>query len=237
MSAIGVDGCKNGWFYFTCTDSGPDYGVAATFAELLEGFSADDTVLIDIPIGLPDAGIPQRSCDAEARRLLQKRASSVFPAPARSALAADSYEEAVASNRVATGRKISRQTWGLAKKIKEVDGAMRGSPLARSVVREAHPEVCFWGLAGGRPMRHYKKSQPGFEERLGVLMEAWPRSGQAAAEAFLRYSGYRLSRDDVMDALVVMVTAMQPRDRLRTLPARPATDSQGLPMEMVYALR
>lgn len=49
--------------------------------------------VIDVPIGLPEAG--PRTCDLEARRLLRApRASSVFPAPLRSMLSAHDQHEA-----------------------------------------------------------------------------------------------------------------------------------------------
>ena len=45
----------------------------------------------------------------------------------------------------------------------------------------------------------------------------------------------RVARDDVLDAAVAALTACQPEMLLRTLPAKPAKDAHGLPMEMVYA--
>lgn len=44
-----------------------------------------------------------------------------------------------------------------------------------------------------------------------------------------------VGRDDVVDAMVAAITATASTDSLQTLPAYPPKDSQGLPMEMVYA--
>lgn len=77
---------------------------------------------IDIPIGLLDG---TRACDTAARKLLgQPRGSSVFPSPCRAAIQVASYGDACDANELRTGRKLSRQTWGIAPKIKQVDDAM-----------------------------------------------------------------------------------------------------------------
>ncbi|MDH3638247.1 MAG: DUF429 domain-containing protein [Gammaproteobacteria bacterium] len=233
---IGVDGCPGGWFYFLHESGEYEFGVVDHFVELVKPASAADMLFVDIPIGLRGRDTQERLCDKEARKILTARRSSVFPAPARAVLNASSYTEAVDMNVNASGRKISKQSWAITPKIREVDEVVRSSETIRKIVREAHPEVCFWGLAGGEPMVHYKKTQAGFEERLGLLVNAWSHSEEAAARAFLRYSGLKVSRDDVLDALVAMVTAMQPREHLRTLPASPEIDDEGLPMEMVYAV-
>ena len=74
----------------------------------LEIISDANSVLIDIPIGLLDKGPDERSCDKAARKLLGKRASSVFPAPARQALDASDYQAALAVNRESTANQGAR---------------------------------------------------------------------------------------------------------------------------------
>ena len=97
---------------------------------------------IDIPIGLLDGS---RACDKGARTLLKRpRGSSVFPAPCRAALHAETYKEASAVNRQRTGRGLSQQAWGIAPKIKQVDDAI--TPECQQWAFEVHPEVCFWAL-------------------------------------------------------------------------------------------
>jgi hypothetical protein len=44
-------------------------------------------------------------------------------------------------------------------------------------LREVHPEVCFWALAGGRAMEHSKKTAAERRERLAVLMRYKPEAG------------------------------------------------------------
>src|SRR2546427_484467 len=65
-------------------------------------------------------------------------------------------------------------------KILEVDRLLRGHPARREIVREAHPELCFFFLNGGRPMREPKKTAGGQGERVALLRK-W--CGAAAARA------------------------------------------------------
>lgn len=230
-SAIGVDGCKAGWFFFQLDGPEMSFGVVESVAELLHQEAA--CILIDIPIGLRESGELERACDLAARRVLSpKRGSSVFPAPCRQALSATSYEEALAINRHILGRGLSKQSWAIVPKIREVDVMLASSQLARDSIRETHPEVCFWGLAGG-PMEYPKKTREGFLERMSILKIIEPRAEQMMAVAFLTHGGFEATRDDLVDAFVAAVCA-RAATNLRTLPEKPETDSRGLPMEMVY---
>ena len=85
---LGVDACKKGWIgiagdlraYF-----------AVTIGELVERAEVDGSLAvvgIDIPIGLPERGA--READVLARRVVGRRASSVFATPVRAALEAAS---------------------------------------------------------------------------------------------------------------------------------------------------
>ena len=140
MKSYGVDGCRSGWFYFELQGSNYTYGVVSNLAELVEGASSGDSILVDIPIGLRDSDSVPRVWDQEARRILGPRASSVFPAPIRSILGAATYQEALAEARRLTGKGVSRQGYAILPKIAEVDELMR-SEEARAVIREVHPEA------------------------------------------------------------------------------------------------
>src|SRR5713226_131348 len=93
----GINGCKAGWFcIFEELPSGQLASKTfTTIEELAKHIEQLDVVAIDVPIGLTDSG--PRACDVAARKMLGgKRASSVFPAPVRAALAATTYAEACA---------------------------------------------------------------------------------------------------------------------------------------------
>ncbi len=127
---------------------------------------------------------------------------------------------------------MSKQSWAISPKIREVDSLLQRHSQLRARVRETHPEVCFWGLAQ-RPMQYSKKTREGFQERLEILEEAWGPATDVIAEAFLQYGGFEAQRDDVVDAVVAAVCASRIEQCL-TLPGEPETDATGLPMAIVY---
>jgi predicted RNase H-like nuclease len=155
---------------------------------------------IDIPIGL--LGGP-RACDKAARKLLgQPRGSSVFPAPCRPALGAQTYAEASSINRQKTTRGLSQQAWGIAPKIKQVDDLITSE--CQPWAFEVHPEVCFWALAGERPMAHNKKTRDGAAERIVLLRRVFPE-----IETHLANRSARVGADDLLDAAVAAWTALR----------------------------
>ncbi|MBW2409782.1 MAG: DUF429 domain-containing protein [Deltaproteobacteria bacterium] len=233
MQYIGVDACKRGWFAVSIgTDERYRIGIFETIADLWSSVKSDVLILIDIPVGLPDGG--KRQCDVEARRLLQKRASSVFPVPCREAIYASEYNEACRINQKTLGVKLSVQTWNIAAKIREVDDLLLRYEKARPCMRESHPEVCFWALAGGNPMAHYKKTDGGFAERFKLLKKINPATEKIINAALKNYPRKYLAKDDIIDAMALAVTASAGRDALASIPIHPPCDSMGLPMEIVY---
>ena len=231
--AIGIDGCKAGWFYFRFEGTSTTFGVTATLAEILAGVTGEACILVDMPIGLLESGKTERQCDLAARAALSPhRASSVFPAPCRQALEASSYEAACKANERRLGRKLSRQSWALVPKIRELDGLLASSELARAIMRETHPEVCFQGLMGAA-MTHSKRTREGFVERKQLLELVEPAAEEMIAAAFLVHGGFDAGRDDVVDAFVAAICARSAAN-LRTLPAEPKLDKRGLPMEICY---
>ena len=70
------------------------------------------SILIDIPIGLPESG--SRTCDTKARQRLAGRGSTVFLIPSRAVVETDNYEHA----RKANGDSLGSQSWWLFPRIK-----------------------------------------------------------------------------------------------------------------------
>jgi len=203
--------------------------ICTSTEDLFHGDGAPDLLGLDIPIGLPDSG--PRLCDLEARRRLGfPRGSSVFPAPIRCLLQAATYGEACALRFEAEKRKISRQTWGILPKIKDVDRVLRNDAELPDRVREVHPEFCFSILAG-HPMEHRKKTKQGQDERLRLLEPAFGGC-LGAAVADRRALGCPL--DDLLDAFAACWTAERIYyGRAVTLPSAPPRDSAGLRMEIL----
>ena len=105
---------------------------------------------------------------------------------------------------------------------------------ARRRVRESHPEICFWALAGGQPMKHYKKTDQGLSERRKLLKKTKPTTDEIINAAMNTYYRKDLATDDILDAIALTITAAAPSESLVTIPKTPEKDPKGLPMEIVY---
>jgi len=204
--------------------------VFPTFADLLASSRTSQVIAVDIPIGLGES--ESRPTDVAARRFLGARASSVFPAPCRASLNGTSYEAACALSFAASGKKLSKQTYAILPKIREVDVALRADAEAQNRVVEVHPEVCFAVLNGGQPMANAKKRAAGKHERLALLPSAFQSAFAAARPRWLHK---QVATDDILDALVALWTASRVHSGLsRSFPPPPVTrDSAGLPMRIL----
>jgi predicted RNase H-like nuclease len=234
MNFIGIDGCRAGWFAVTKDRDELMYRIYPRAQDLVAAFPNAERILIDIPIGLPWKAAPIRPCDRLAREVLGPRRSSVFPVPCRDAAYAKSLEAARAANLKELDRSLPSQSWGICKKIAEIDDLLQRQTRLRKIVREVHPEVCFWGLAGGSPMQHNKKTREGLAERLAVLGQFEP-SARQLLEQVLQYEMRKtVLADDVLDALVAYVISSAPLPSLQVMQAAPTLDQTGLSIEMVY---
>ena len=97
-----------------------------------------------------------------------------------------------------------------------------------------HPEVAFWAFNGQSSLTHGKKKAAGSEERLNVLSRLFPQAEDCYEEALNTYRRKDVARDDILDAMVGAVTAIQ-YPNIKTLPSYPLVDETGLAMEIVYA--
>jgi predicted RNase H-like nuclease len=235
MAYIGVDACKKGWFAVALSSRDNwKIGVFNSLEDLWNLWNPLSIIFIDIPIGLLNSG--RRVCDIEARKILGKRGSSVFSVPCRGALETKTYRQACRINKRINGVRLSIQTWNICSKIREIDTWLRNNPTMQSKVRESHPELCFWAMAGEQPMAYSKKSPQGFAERLAVLKKMYPQTGAIVEMALGRYRRKDLARDDILDAIVLAVSARCSAKSIKTVPADPPLDKKGLPMEIVYAM-
>jgi predicted RNase H-like nuclease len=235
MKHVGVDGCKAGWFTVTRNGESLTWRLFSTINELATAFSNAELIVIDIPIGLPWADAPIRPCDRLARKVLGRaRRSSVFPVPAREALAADGLETARKINRKIVGKSVSAQTWGISPKINEVDRFLLNARRQAQRIREVHPEVCFWALADRKPMKYRKTTVDGRNERLHILQQYEPGVTALLEDALSRTLRKHVKADDILDACVAFVTAEARRGEMTSLSDEPFHDPLGLPMEMIY---
>jgi predicted RNase H-like nuclease len=235
---LGIDGCRGGWVWIGDLGEGWEGGVVPTLERLRPMMLDASLTLIDMPIGLLDAGAAERRCDREARALLGRpRASSVFRTPCRPATQAvdQGYERTCEINRQYTGVGLSRQAFNIMHKMLEVDALLRAHRSLAANVRESHPEVCLLGLNGERPMRFNKRTSVGRRERR-ELLKRWSADILTAVDALTaRTSRRELAIDDAIDAAVLALTARRSIQlgRISLLPACAPTDSMGLPMTIL----
>ena len=225
---MGVDGCVGGWI--AAVDDGSAPPTCHRFASIAAVMERAPTVVaIDVPIGLLDRGT--RDCDAVARQLLGARRNSVFTAPIRGMLKATSHRHACALRRGVEGKKVSIQAWGILRKVREVDDALRTHEEWRTCVREVHPEVCFYHLNGNRPLTWAKKRAEGRRERLELLQ---PDFGNAVNGALTERRRLGCTADDIIDAFVALWTARRIANGIAVrLPLAPPVDVVGIAMEML----
>ena len=228
----GADGCKGGWLLVTkdLKSGCISYKLCRSTHDLFFNASSLDVLALDIPIGLTDKG--PRNCDLQARRLLKAgRASSVFPAPIRPVLSAICHEQASQLRFEAEGKRMTVQAWAIVEKIREVDEILQTDTEVRNRVREVHPEVCFYFLAGENPCQYSKKKEIGREERRNLLM---PLFNGDLESALAHRRKFRCAEDDILDAFAALWTAERiATGKAQSIPVEPERDSSGLRMEIV----
>jgi len=237
MHSLGIDGCKAGWFAVAIDDNGDgSIGVFETAHEALLAHPDAERILVDMPIGLPDALHPARECDAIARKLLGAGLSSrVFNPPPRRALSAATHAEASAISETLIGKKLSRQSFHLKYKIHELDVVLRKHRDYLDRVHEAHPELAFACMNNRQAVRVSKKEKAGIQGRLQILRRHYPHARDLFNYARETTRRKDAALDDIVDAMALAVMALTAR-QLRSIPETPPFDAVGLPMEMVVGV-
>lgn len=234
MQIAGVDGCRGGWLCIArdLVSGEISSEVFASISSLLDRFPRPVVLAVDIPIGLPEKG--PRESDKLARKMLGRpRASSVFPAPIRPALAASNRKEANEITRSVDGRGVGAQAWGLYSRIREVDQILLANPLARRFIHEVHPEVSFMHWNNGSAIIQSKKSGDGTAIRRALIEEHF---GEEVHDAVRREQPHSLvAKDDVNDAFAALWTAERIRSgAAQVIPNPPEMDSMGIETGIWY---
>jgi predicted RNase H-like nuclease len=189
VRVAGVDMAGGGWAVVVLEGSCvADAFRCDTFAEAL--LVDAEVIAVDIPIGIPE--LEPRPADAEARRFVGPRASSVFTTPIRPVLEAETYARAREVATALTGKSLSAQAYALRRRILEVDEYARGDGR----VIEVHPEVSFRELAR-RPIPSKHRAE-GLVERRRLLVGAGIDLPKAVP---------RIAEPDLLDATVAAWTA------------------------------
>ena len=222
---LGVDACPAGWVGVVIDPQrrasvfvAPDI---TGLVDLVRERHDVPVVAVDIPIGLPDAG--GRQADAEARRALVGKASSVFSTPVRAALEAATYEEA-------PGGQPRRDRWAHQRQRPGVRPAREGAAGRR--------------VGAGTARRARDRGAPRGELRPdGRRARCWrarrtPTASAPAARRSPRTASWRppwfrgagFGEDDLLDACAVAWTAVRHALGVsESFPEVPEVFSDGIP--------
>lgn len=231
LTAVGIDGCRAGWVvaYRSCAEI--NLVIIDQLSDLNTALTPDAAVMIDMPIGLTDCN-SVRACDALARNALRPhRSSSVFGVPARQVTRCADYPVANALSRELSGKGISKQAFHLFPKIRELDDWLLSADR-KGLWSECHPEVAFARLNGGVALTESKKSEKGSLTRQALLVELGDIN-TAIEQALESYRRKDVLPDDLLDALVCLLTAERLPDNRQYIPVNAPVDARGLIMEVV----
>lgn len=168
---LGISACKNGWVacVLPTTDEPASYITHTKLRSLLGVFPGLQLACIDIPTVLEEGPGP-RGCDDRARKILGLRGKTDGYAPSKSVLKCKSYKDAVRCNKRDTGIMLSKESWALIPKMKEIAELMNGGPRWASKLLESNPDLVILGLTGDLPQSSDKTTK-GLTERRDILRE------------------------------------------------------------------
>jgi predicted RNase H-like nuclease len=227
--AWGIDGCKGGWLAIGLEGAKWVYCLEDSFEKLaLQLFSKPSLCFVDMPMGLPEERMAERNCDKAARRFLSKRKASIFNSPTRLLLDAETYAQALTRSREIYGKGLSVQSWHLYPKVRELDQFVRKQK--KPWLLESHPELCFQ-FHKNNAVEFSKHQKEGLAERNQIVSDLDP-----CASAYFQFLCEEIPKskakpDDILDALVLVLSAKKALDRKYVLGLLPAEfDGYNLPM-------
>ncbi len=228
--SIGVDGCKGGWIAAIIK-----YGTLVlrkfnNINDIVKEYPDFDEFFVDMVIGLPSNKDHVRP-DTYARRIIKERGATIFPAPCRQAVYADTVGEAYEENERILGKKFTPLTVGIIPKMREVDTFLQNNPGFKNVIKESHPEVCFARM-NGRTMQSKKSEIDGMEERINLLAGYISKISSSKISAMAK--SMKCNVDDILDAICLAVTAnIAAQGYVESIPENPMKDETGLLMQMM----
>lgn len=202
---IGIDGCKYGWVAVSLNCSSAN--LFKSLADLIRFYPENSMFMIDMPVGLANVDLTERNCEMLTRKILsKKRKPSLFSVPCREAIYASSYEEANQINKEIINKGISKQSWGIVPKIREVDQLLQSNRSLVDKIKESHPEVAFHFLNNHQSMEFNKKTDEGQQERLQVLSNYSDKAEMIYHNSMRNFRRKHVSADDILDSICLAVT-------------------------------
>lgn len=231
----GVEPVRKGWLVVTGRLLGAtlvlaDSVVFEKFTDVLDARPSFQVITLHAPVGLPeDDATHGRECDRAARKMLGfPRQAAIVTPPSRLTLkeatsGGTSPEKAI--------RRWAKEHKGVSatklSHVLEVDEAV--AAYWQRTVYECNPELSFYELNSGRPLRFGKHSDSGIAERRALLEG---RMGGADRMLDREIPGVR--RYQLWDACADLWSARRIAGKaISSLPETPEWDDQGRRMEIV----
>jgi predicted RNase H-like nuclease len=200
---IGIDGCKSGWFaVWQNQDEVIDTAIFKSLNNLKDFFIESNQLIIGIDMPVILSEVMPREADQLARKLLSKKASSVFTAPTPEMLDQPNYEKASLISKRLIGKSMSLQSWYLFPKIKDVQTVIDCENIK---LFEIHPEVSFRAMNNEKVILESKKTAEGFDIRKSLLDKHFLDFNFDVIRN--KYQKKDLMDNDILDALVVLWSA------------------------------
>lgn len=146
------------------------------------------------------------------------------------------YKKASETNNRIMSKKLSKQSFAIIPKIREIDKFLQTHNEWKNRIAESHPEYCFSLLNGNVPVYENKQTPEGGKRRLEILCRYYPHSHEVV-ELFKRtYPTLSRKTDDVLDALVLaLIGAIGLDAGFTSIPEFPMHDPKGIKMQIVGA--
>ena len=215
----------SGWVVASAKQAGATFAperlfVYGSFLDVLGERPAFSVVVINAPIGYRDTPeMGPRSCETDAKVLLEHRRATIHTAPSRAVLSGevplvDSGLDAVTMTMLPRYREV----------------ALEMSPYRQRTVYEGHPEMSFYQLNKETSLTLSKRLVAGQDERREILAEKVP-----GIEKFLDDEKSGIPVKHRYDASALLWTARRVLGRAaKRVPLDAEWDSEGLRMEIVY---
>lgn len=200
---IGIDGCKSGWFsVWEDQDENIQSSIFKSLNELKNFFKNENHLIIGIDMPVILSEVIPRQADQLARKLLSKKASSVFTAPTPEMLEQPNYEKASLVSKRLFGKSMSLQSWYLFPKIKDVQTMIHHENMN---IYEIHPELSFRAMNNEKVILESKKTYEGLAIRNSLLAIHFKHF--IFEEIRNQYAKKDVMDNDILDALAVLWSA------------------------------
>lgn len=200
---IGIDGCKSGWFSVWQNQDGViQSSIFQNLNDLENFFKLESHLIIGIDMPVILSEIIPREADQLARKLLSKKASSVFTAPTPEMLEQPNYEKASSVSKRLFGKSMSLQSWYLFPKIRDVQTIIHHGHMN---IYEIHPELSFRAMNNEKVVLESKKSIEGFRIRNTLLSAQF--KDFIFEEIRSQYAKKDVMDNDILDAIAVLWSA------------------------------